>query len=179
MMDAGLRGDVFMIDQRKAAISFAAALAVVPGIALAAPGHSVSLAHTGVMNAGDMAQTTLPVDQVTTVNGVEAACTGFGLDAREDPRWQAYTVRVEFSGAYNQYVPAGLLVVKDAKHVPLLNLRCDAPWLLLKLEPGKYRIAGMIAGHKHPQSWVMRLKPNRTHPRRIVLHFGDIGGAEP
>ena len=137
-------------------------------------------AHTNVTNAGDLVETYLPVDEVTTVNGIELGCTGIGLDAREDPRWAHFPVRFEFSGAYHQYIPGGRLVIKtwDGK-TPIVNVRCDAPWVLANIEPGKYRIAGVMEGYSHPQSWVMILKPHRKKTRRIVLHFAEIKGAAP
>ena len=138
-----------------------------------------ALAHTAVMNAGALTEAYLPVDGITTVNGMEMGCTGIGLEARQDPRWAHFSTRVEFSGAYNQYIPGGRLVIKtwDGKQ-PLVHVRCDAPWVLLDLEPGKYRVAGMMAGYS-PQSWVMKLKPNRKKTRRIVLHFDEVAGSDP
>jgi hypothetical protein len=138
-----------------------------------------SVAHTGVMNAGDIVETNLPVDGTITVNGIEMGCTGIGIEAREEARWAGFPVRVEFSGAQHQYFPGGSLVVKNADHTPLLSVRCDAPWVLLRLEPGKYRMAGLMAGYSYPQSWVMELKPNRKNPRRIVFHFGEVKGSTP
>jgi hypothetical protein len=135
--------------------------------------------HFSVMNAGGMEEINLPVDGTTTVNGVEAGCTGIGIETRKNPRWKDFPVRVEFSGAYSQYFPGGQLVVKDEHGAPLLNLHCDSPWILLRLEPGKYRLAGVMAGYSRPQSWVMKLKPRRTKTRRIVFHFREIKGSEP
>ncbi len=138
-----------------------------------------ALAHTGVMEVGDMVETNLPLDDTITLNGVEAGCTGIGEDAREDPRWESFPVRVEFSGAYNQYIPGGSLVVKDWDHKPLLYVRCDGPWVLLRLEPGTYRMAGLMAGYSRPQSWVVKLDAERKKTRRVVFHFDDIRGSTP
>ena len=147
-----------------------------------AQSHTVpeSAAHTGVMNAGELAETYLPDDDVTTVNGIEMGCTGIGIEARQDPRWKRFPVRFEFSGAYAQYFPGGILVVKtwDGRR-PLIHVRCDAPWVLADLEPGKYRVAGAMEGYSYPQSWVMKLKPNRKKTRRIVLHFDEVVGSDP
>jgi hypothetical protein len=138
-----------------------------------------ALSHTAVMNAGDMVETNLPMDSTVTVNGIEAGCTGIGINAREDPRWTSFPVRVEFSGAYHQYIPGGSLVVKDEDRKPLLHVRCDAPWVLLRLEPGKYRMAGLMVGYSQPQSWVMKIKHNCKNPRRIVFHFDEVGSSTP
>ncbi|MGQ0741407.1 MAG: hypothetical protein ACT4OG_03810 [Alphaproteobacteria bacterium] len=137
-------------------------------------------ANAGVMNARDLTQTDLPVDGTATVNGIEMGCTGIGLEARERGEWKRFSVRVEFSGSYRQYIPGGRLVVKTWEgRKPIVNVRCDAPWILLDLEPGKYRVGGVMAGYSKPQSWIMRLKPNRKNTRRIVLHFDEVTGSDP
>lgn len=137
-------------------------------------------AHTAVMHAGGLPETQIPVDSIITVDGMEVGCTGIGLEAREEARWKRFTTRVEFSGSYNQYIPGGRLVVKTWEgKKPLVNVRCDAPWILLDLEPGKYRVAGVMEGYSQPQSWIMRLKPNRKKTRRIVLHFDEVTGSDP
>lgn len=141
---------------------------------------SHAFAHTAVMNAGELTQTYLPIDEVTTVDGMRMACTGIGLEARERDDWKHFPVRFEFSGSYNQYLPGGRLVIKTWEgKKPVVNVRCDAPWILADLDPGKYRVAGVMAGYSHPQSWVMKLKPNRKKTRRIVLHFDEVVGSDP
>jgi hypothetical protein len=139
-----------------------------------------SVAHAGVMNAGQLTETYLPIDEVTTVDGMRMACTGIGLEAREREDWKHFRVRFEFSGGYNQYLPGGRLVIKSWEgRRPLVHVRCDAPWVLVDIEPGKYRVAGVMAGYSHPQSWIMKLKPNRKTARRIVLHFDEVVGSDP
>ena len=46
----------------------------------------------------------LPADQPVVVNGLDLVCTGVGEDARNDPRWTAYPVRIEFANADAQYL---------------------------------------------------------------------------
>jgi|GEM_PF-1788943 len=139
-----------------------------------------SVAHRGVMNAGELPETYLPIDEVTTVDGMRMACTGIGLEARQREDWKHFPVRFEFSGSYHQYLPGGRLVIKSWEgRRPLVHVRCDAPWILIDLEPGKYRVGGVMAGYSHPQSWVMILKPNRKKTRRIVLHFDEVVGSDP
>jgi hypothetical protein len=168
---------------RLAAIAFALALATGDADARAKPRAKTDYsryATAGVMNAGSLPETDLPVDGTAAVNGIEMGCTGIGKEARERPEWKRFSVRVEFSGAYRQYVPGGRLVIKtwDGKR-PIVNVRCGAPWILLDLEPGKYRVGGVMEGYSRPQSWIMRLKPGRKTTRRIVLRFEELTGADP
>jgi len=82
----------------------------------------------------------VPVDQSLVVAGVDVACTGIGKNAREDPRWKAYSVRVVFSNPAGDLVTDATLGISDAKGQPMLNVSCAAPWVLLKLQPGTYRM---------------------------------------
>lgn len=112
----------------------------------------------------------LPVDRPTTVQGVQVACTGIG-QTRDDPRWLAYPVRVEFSDHLNSYLGAGQLTVLSAKK-PVLSVRCDAPWILLKLPAGAYTVEGRIPGAQaEPRG--ARFQPPAHGQMRVVLQFKD------
>ncbi len=86
--------------------------------------------------------TDLPSDRPVTVNGHEVACTGIGDEAQADPRWKAFPVRVEFADARAEYLADVEATVIDAAGAPLFSVRCDSPWLLLRLPPAKYRVEG-------------------------------------
>lgn len=111
------------------------------------------------------------VDTETTLGGVPVACTGIGLDARNDPRWQAYPVRVELSNAINEYLAGGVVTVRAAGGAPRLSARCDAPWLLLRLPPGRYAIQAEVEGSAlKPAATVT---PPAVGQIRVVLQFRD------
>lgn len=114
----------------------------------------------------------LPLDQPTTVNGVEAACTGVG-QTRNDPQWSAYGVRIEFSNALNEYLGAGAIRLKDRAGTTLLEASCDAPWILLRLPAGAYSVEGWIPGSPaQPRS--APIKAPRSGQTRFVLQFPDV-----
>lgn len=113
----------------------------------------------------------LPVDMETTVGVVPVACTGVG-QTRLDPKWQAYGVRVEVSNARNEYLVGGAVTVKDAKGGEVLSVSCDAPWILMKLPPGAYRIEGRILNSDaKPRS--APFSPPKSGQMRLVLQFPD------
>lgn len=112
----------------------------------------------------------LPLDRSVTVGGVEVACTGVG-QTRTDPKWQAFPVRVEFSDSRQEYLGSGAVTV-FADRRRLLSVRCDAPWILLKLQPGAYRIEGRVPGSPaRPRSAGFHT-PARGQ-MRLVLQFPD------
>lgn len=51
-----------------------------------------------------MAAETLIPDQAMMIDGIETVCTGTSLANRTDPKWRAYTLRVEFAGKGGQYL---------------------------------------------------------------------------
>lgn len=114
----------------------------------------------------------LPIDTEARVGGVELACTGVGLDARNDPRWLAYGVRVELSNGRNEYVVGGTVTVKDAVGRVLVAARCDAPWLLLRLAPARYVVSATVEGAAAPRS--APLIAPASGQLRVVLQFLEL-----
>ncbi len=113
------------------------------------------------------------VDREQTVHGIEVACTGIGSDIRADPRWRRYGVRIEFSNARNEYLIGGAIRLRDRAGQELLSLRCDAPWILLRLPDGVYQVEGRLPdlGAKPRSS---RFRTPAPTPLRVVLQFLDL-----
>jgi hypothetical protein len=121
--------------------------------------------------AAPPAPTMLAVDAETTVGGVAVGCTGIG-QTKSDPKWAAYPVRIEFSNAAREYLQGGEIVIYDAASAPLLSVRCDAPWILLKLPAGSYRVEGRVPDSPaQPRS--ATFKPPAKGQMRLVLAFPD------
>lgn len=137
---------------------------VVAGICLcAAPAWSAGPAAAG--------PAALPVDAPTVVNGVDVACTGIGQTRLED-RWRGYGVRVEFSNARNEYLTGGAIVVRDAAGRELVNVSCEAPWILLRLPKGAYRVEGRLLNSAAKPRSAPFASP-ASGQVRVVLQFPD------
>ena len=83
-------------------------------------------------------------DTPTTINGVEAVCTGVG-SAKDDPRWSAYPIKIVLattSGA--NLANAHVSLTKGGQEVA--GLDCDAPWILLKPPAGSYTATATLIG---------------------------------
>lgn len=102
-----------------------------------------------------------------TVGGVEAVCTGASAEARANPKWRAYPVRLEFSGARGQFLGDETVTVKG--NGIDVSVSCQGPWLLLKLPAGRYDVSADVAdaGHKD-----IELRA----PARIAVSFPMAGG---
>ncbi len=87
----------------------------------------------------------VPLDHETTVAGIGVACTGIG-QTKNDPKWQAYPVLVEFAGPGGELLADESMALSDASGAPVLTVACEGPWILLKLPPDKtYRVVGRAA----------------------------------
>lgn len=135
-------------------------------LALAA-GLAAFLACADVAQADPQA---LTVDAEAMVAGVPVACTGIG-QTRLDPKWQAYGVRVEFSNPRAEYLGDGAITVRDHKGAEVLSIACDAPWILMKLPPGRYTVEGRVKGLSATRS--AQVSPPASGQTRVVLRFPD------
>lgn len=103
------------------------------------------LASLGCVANSTWATESLTPDIPTQINGTDVVCTGVSLDARQDIRWNAYALKVEFAGPGGQYVGDEIVSVRRG-NAELLNVSCSGPWLLLKLPPGRYEVSAKAEG---------------------------------
>jgi hypothetical protein len=136
---------------------------------LIAASAAAVLAVAGV--SGAAGPTVVPLDTETTVSGVPVACTGVG-EAKLNPHWDSYPVRVAFSGAKGDLLADEALTIFDANGAAVASVGCSGPWILLKLPPGGYRIEGWLPkGEAAHQSGYFRVPPDG--PVHLELHFPD------
>ena len=114
----------------------------------------------------------LPSDTPVEVKSFELACTGIGDEAQSDPRWKAFPVRLEFAGGKAQYLADVEAAISDASGRELFKVRCDSPWLLIKLEPGKYHVKGTFRDIVKTTNF---MSPKKGQAR-IIVRFPEIVG---
>lgn len=79
-------------------------------------------------------------DEEKTYNGVQYACTGVG-DAKDDPKWGNYAVKLMFTTGGRAYVSYVQVKITDGAGKEVLVADCDAPWLVVNLLPGSYKVS--------------------------------------
>jgi hypothetical protein len=85
-----------------------------------------------------------PLDQEVTVGGIGVGCTGIG-QTKNDPKWKAYSVKLEFADAQRALL-ANEVVAVSSGGSQLLEIACEGPWVLLKLPAGKdYQVEAHLA----------------------------------
>jgi len=112
----------------------------------------------------------VPLDQETTVGDIPVACTGIG-QTKNDPKWLAYPVRVEFADAEHAYLADETISLADAHGHQLLDVACEGPWILLKLPPRvAYRVEGRLRDPSVPPVSATVKAPSHGQTR-FVLTF--------
>ena len=131
-----------------------------------------SILFASVLPVAMAAAAEMPADHPITIDGIETVCTGTTLEARNDPRWRDYSLKLEFVGAQGQYL--GDEHVNITGEGRSLNVHCTGPWLLMKLPAGTYRIAANVAdaGRKDVTARVPQ-----TGQTEVIVRFPDAGGA--
>ncbi|HEY2033390.1 MAG TPA: hypothetical protein VGH02_06845 [Rhizomicrobium sp.] len=119
----------------------------------------------------------LPMDQPITVNGIETACTGIGDQAKTDPRWPAYPIRVEFSNGGAQYL-SGAHVTLSQGGKTLTSFDCSGAWVLFKnLRPGAtYKVAATITGQPGAGEKSATFTPPSSGQKRVVIQYPVASG---
>jgi hypothetical protein len=113
----------------------------------------------------------LKPDMPSQMGDIEAACTGVGSTARQNPAWTAYPLKIEVTGRGGQYL-ADVHLTLTQKDQSIASVYCDGPWLLFKLPPGRYRVEAEIEGRKEASPALVPA----TGQGRIILRFPDLGG---
>lgn len=120
----------------------------------------------------------VPADQVIAlkpdlpvkVGAVEAVCTGAGLDARQNPAWEAYPLKIEVAGRGGQYLGDIRLTLRRKADL-VAAVTCDGPWVLFKAAPGAYRVEVETEG----QTASSNAYVPATGQGRIILRFPMLG----
>jgi len=114
---------------------------------------------------------TMPNDEPVEMNGINYACTGVGDDATQDPRWAEYAMRIEFANRNAEYLADVTVSVSDAKGEKLFeDARCDSPWFLAGLPPGKYTVSATVEG----VTKTAKFTSPKTGQSRIVVRFPEL-----
>ena len=113
----------------------------------------------------------LAMDTPTQIGGIEAVCTGVSLDAREDPRWAAYGLKVEIAGAGGRYLAEETIAIRQGGKT-LLTAGCKGPWMMFRLPPGRYEVEARLG----EQSATSAAFVPASGQGRIILRFADAPG---
>ena len=114
----------------------------------------------------------LPFDTPQQMRDFEAVCTGIGSDARNDPRWMEYPLRVEVVGTAGQYLGEAQVTVNKGKEA-LVSVTCGGPWVLFRIPPGAYEVSVDVEGTTKSGRVVVGTKGQA----RIPIRFPEVGGA--
>jgi hypothetical protein len=132
------------------------------------PALAISVAHAQEL----IAAPPLPFDSPVSMRAMEAVCTGLGADARNDPRWATYPLRIEVVGRAGEYLgQAEVTLTQNGEAI--LSARCGGPWLLVRLPPGMYEVTATVQN----VSKMGRVTVPATGQGRLVLRFPELGEA--
>jgi len=107
-------------------------------------------------------------DQEQNYQGIRYACTGIAFDSRHDPRWASYPAKLIFAETSGDYLADVAVSIDDATGRSVFEAHCMAPWLLLDLPPGRYRVDATAP--ESPTQSVDLTVASRGQAERVV-HF--------
>lgn len=98
----------------------------------------------------EIALASLP--KVNTSNGIQYITGGIGSDESEAiiveaKHWPIlFMFSIVENGGRGIWVSNIRVIVSDSKNIPILDITCDGPLMLLKLMPGSYSVAANFDG---------------------------------
>ena len=131
---------------------------------------TLSILACTTAQAQDTAAPPLPFDSPVSMRQMEAVCTGIGADARNDPRWPTYPLRIELVGRAGEYLGQALVSLTQNNEA-IISVRCGGPWLLMKVPPGAYDVSALVEN----VTKTGRVTVPATGQGRIVLRFPELG----
>lgn len=99
-------------------------------------------------------------DPEQTHGEIRYACAGVSEESRTDPRWSGYPVKLVFAAADGGFLGDVTVTIADSAGAEVFAAHCLAPWLLLDLPPGKYRVEA-VARQSHAQSFPLTVGSGR------------------
>ena len=110
-------------------------------------------------------------DMPQAIDGIETVCDGTTIANRNDPKWRAYSLRMEFAGKGGQYLGGETVSVKGEEID--VSVTCQGPWVLMKLPAGSYHISADVpdAGHKE-----MNVRVPASGQHVAMFSFPNAGG---
>jgi len=115
---------------------------------------------------------TLVPDTPTRTANIEVVCTGVGLDARQNPAWADYPLKIEVAGRGGQYLGDVRLRLSQ-KDKALATLTCGGPWVLFRVPTGRYQVEAETEGRRVSSGAFVPA----AGQGRIILRFPELGGA--
>jgi len=110
-------------------------------------------------------------DQPMMIDGIETVCTGTSLANRNEPKWRAYNLRVEFVGKGGQYL--GNEQIRVTGNEFDLSVQCKGPWMAMKLPSGTYHVAADVEAAGHME---MNVRVSTGGQRVVMMRFPNAGG---
>jgi hypothetical protein len=113
----------------------------------------------------------LTEDVPKAIDGIETVCDGVTIENRNDPKWRAYPLRMEFAGKGGQYLGGETVSVRGEELD--VSVTCQGPWVLMKLPSGSYHVSADVpdAGHKE-----MNVRVPASGQHIALFSFPNAGG---
>jgi hypothetical protein len=141
---------------------------------------TAAFAQTSMQSSMDPRQSAaggMPIDQETSINGIQAACTGVGDSAEDSARWSSYPVKLVVAGDHGQYYAGEHVSISGRRGQQVADMTCNGPWVLMRLEPGAYRATVDLPGHA---AKTISFTAPASGQHEVTVHFAsndeDFGG---
>jgi hypothetical protein len=108
-------------------------------------------------------------DPILDAGGVKYACAGVGKASRNDPRWSAFPVRLEFAAANGDFLGDPAVTVTDGSGKQVFSAQCNGPWVLIELPAGSYKVHATGQKGQYAKDFALAVKAGGQTRKTIRL----------
>ena len=112
------------------------------------------------------------LDAEQTIGDIGVGCTGIG-QSKNDDRWKAYPIRVEFSNPAGDLLANAVITISNSARTEVTTISCEGPWIMLRPAPGTYTIEAWMPGEifKHQTA---TFSPPASGQRIVSIRFAAM-----
>ena len=119
-------------------------------------------------------ETDVPLDETINVNGIDAMCTGIGVNERVEAAMRNFPVRIEITGADGQYLGDHIVEISGANLDGTVAVHCQGPWVLFNVPAGQYSVTSFPM--HDGLSKTVSVNVSGADQDRVVVNFPELGG---
>ena len=108
-------------------------------------------------------------DPILEANGIKYACAGVGKASRNDARWPAFPVNLEFAAANGDFLGDPAVTITDASGKQVFQAQCNGPWVLIELPAGSYQVHATGQKGQYAKDFPLSVKAGGQTKKTIRL----------
>ncbi|MEX0810540.1 MAG: hypothetical protein WD044_17595 [Dongiaceae bacterium] len=112
-----------------------------------------------------------PSDTILADGGTRYACAGTA-ESKFDPRWDEFPLKIVTAASNGTLLGYVDIAIADASGAPVLDVYCEAPWLVTDVAPGNYTVRVVARNGQYEETASFDVAA--TGQTEVLVSFDEI-----